>query len=201
MGHPQIQLCRKATEQTHLSLALRTTHRADSRRYALRLLNAVLGENMSSRLFQVVRETHGLAYNIQSATSFWADAGDLVISAGVEHRELMPALKLVFGELTRLAARPVGAAEFQRARDYVVGQMDLALESTESQMMTLAEQLLGYGQPISPQRVRRELAAVTPKQIQACAREFFRPERSSLACIGPHADARRLERLLTNWAR
>jgi len=195
-ARPQIRLQRKATEQTHVSLAFRTAARTDDRRHALRLLNVVLGENMSSRLFQSIREQHGLAYNIHSATSFWADAGDLVISAGLEHRELVPALRLIGRELRRLADRPVGKAEFGRARDYVLGQMDLSMEGTENQMMALGEQVLCFGGPVPPSRIRRELTAVTPRQVQACAREFFRPERSSLACIGPRADTAQLERVL-----
>lgn len=196
-GRPRIKLHRKATEQTHVSLALRTAPRRDARRYALRLLNVVLGENMSSRLFQVIREQHGLAYNIQSATSFWADAGDLVISAGVEHRELIPVLKLVRRELRRLAERPVGAAEFQRARDYVLGHLELSSEGTENQMMTLGEQVLGFGEPIPTEQICRGLCAVTPRDLQACAREFFVPAHTSLACIGPHADLKQLERALS----
>lgn len=195
---PRVRLHRKATEQTHVNLALRTAPRRDPSRYALRLLNVVLGENMSSRLFQVIREQHGLAYNIQSGTSFWADAGDLVISAGVEHRELIPVVKLVRRELRRLVERPVGKAEFERARDYVLGQLELSLEGTENQMMTLGEQVLGFGEPIPTARIRRGLRLVTPQQIQACARQFFVPERTSLACIGPHADVAKLEKVLAD---
>ena len=83
---------RRLIEQTHLNLAIRTVLRNDQHRYALRLLNVVLGENMSSRLFGVVGEQHGHAFDIQSATSFWADAGDLVTSADLDHRELTPTL-------------------------------------------------------------------------------------------------------------
>lgn len=193
---PRIVLQTKDTEQTHVSVALRTAARSDARRYALRLLNVVLGENMSSRLFQVIREQHGLAYNIQSSVSSWADTGDLVISAGLEHRELVPALRLIRGEFRRLVERPVGRAEFQRARDYVVGQMDLSLESTENQMMAVGEQVLGFGQPISPESIREGLAAVTPRDVQAVAREFFRPDRFSLATVGPKMDERKVTDVL-----
>ena len=193
---PRVKLCQKATEQTHASLAIRTVARTDERRFTLRLLNVVLGENMSSRLFQVIREEHGLAYNIHSATTFWADAGDIVISAGLEHDELEPALKLILKELRRLTERPVGRAEFGRARDYILGQLDLSLEGTENQMMALGEQVIGFGTPLNPENIRQALRAVTPRQIQACARDFFRPERLSFAAIGPSADSVRLEKML-----
>src|SRR5205085_4336663 len=91
---PQIRLFTKKTEQTQIALGIRTCSRRDERRYALRLLNTILGENMSSRLFQVVREDRGLAYSIYSSPSFFADAGDLVISAGLDTDNLHQTLKL-----------------------------------------------------------------------------------------------------------
>ena len=117
--------------------------RHDERRFGLRLLNTLIGENMSSRLFQVVREDRGLAYNIYSSLSFFDDTGDLVISAGLDTDNVFRTLKLILRELRRLTEAPPAAAELRRARDYVIGQMDLSLESTESQMMWLGEQLLG----------------------------------------------------------
>ena len=81
---PGVKLNTRKTEQTQLALGIRTCSRHDERRFALRLLNAILGENMSSRLFQVVREDRGLAYSIYSALSFWDDCGDLVIAAGLD---------------------------------------------------------------------------------------------------------------------
>ena len=81
---PVVLLHTKETEQTQIALGIRACSRHDERRFALRLLNAVLGENMSSRLFQTVREDHGLAYSIYSGNSFFDDAGDLVISAGLD---------------------------------------------------------------------------------------------------------------------
>jgi predicted Zn-dependent peptidase len=92
---PAIRLFTKTTEQTQLAMGIRTCSRHDERRYALRLLNTILGENMSSRLFQVVREDHGLAYSICSSLSFFDDVGALTISAGVETEKLQKALKLV----------------------------------------------------------------------------------------------------------
>src|SRR5436190_14903862 len=97
----QIRLFTKKTEQTQLALGIRTCSRRDGRRYALRLLNTILGENMSSRLFQVVREDRGLAYSIYSTPSFFDDTGDLVISAGLDTDNLPKTLRLIMGELRR----------------------------------------------------------------------------------------------------
>jgi predicted Zn-dependent peptidase len=123
-----------SAEQANMSLGIRTCSRHDPRRHAVRLLSVLLGENMSSRLFQVVREEHGLTYNIASSTSFWDDCGDLVISAGLDPEDLPKTLRLIRTELRRLIAKAPDPTEFRRARDYVLGQHELLLEGTEHQM-------------------------------------------------------------------
>jgi len=193
---PAVRLFTKATEQTQLALGIRTCSRHDERRYALRLLDTVLGENMSSRLFQVIREDHGLAYSISSVLSFFADAGDLVISAGLETDNLRQTLKLTINELRRLTRELVPVAEFRRARDYVVGQIDLSLESTESQMTWMGEQVLGYGKVLPPEKIKQRLAEVKRSEVRAVARDFFRPERLNLALVSPLKRAPALGKLL-----
>ena len=181
----RLRLFTKKTEQTQMALGIRTCSRYDERRFALRLLTTILGENMSSRLFQVVREDRGLAYNIYSSLSFFDDTGDLVISAGLDADNLPKALKLILRELRRLAEVPPPAGEFRRARDYVLGQIDLSLESTENQMMWMGEQLLGYGKILSPTEIKRRLSEVTPAAVRSVARDFFRSERLNLALVSP----------------
>jgi predicted Zn-dependent peptidase len=193
---PLVRLLSKKTEQTQIALGIRTCSRHDRRRYALRLLNAILGENMSSRLFQVIREDHGLAYSIYSAPSFFADTGDLVVSAGLDTDNLSKALKLVMRELRRLREAPVSGAELRRARDYVIGQMDLSLESADNQMNWLGEQLLGYGRVFTPREIKHRLCAVTPGEIRAVANDFFQPEQLNLALVSSLRSERGLAGLL-----
>ena len=193
---PRISLFTKKTEQTQMALGIRTCSRHDERRYALRLLNTILGENMSSRLFQIVREDRGLAYSIYSTPSFFSDTGDLVISAGLDTDNLSKALRLVVRELRRLTQSLPTKAELRRARDYVFGQMDLAQESTDSQMNWLGEQMLGYGRIYSPADIKRRLAQVTLSEIRDAACDFFRPERFNLALVSPMKSARHLHHTL-----
>lgn len=194
---PRIRLFTKKTEQTQLALGVRTCSRHDPRRYALRLLNTILGENMSSRLFQIIREERGLAYSIYSTPSFFEDTGDLVISAGLDADNLAKALRLVIRELRRLAQTPPGAAELRRARDYVLGQIDLGQESTDNQMNWVGEQLLGYGKVLPPAHVKSRLARISGAELRAVARDFFRPERLNLALVTPLKSARELEPILS----
>ncbi|MCX6927673.1 MAG: pitrilysin family protein [Verrucomicrobia bacterium] len=194
--HPRICLFTKETEQTQIALGVRTCSREDERRYALRLLNTILGENMSSRLFQVVREDRGLAYSIYSTPSFFSDTGDLVISAGLDTDNVTQVLQLILRELKRMREAAPSAGELRRARDYVIGQIDLGLESTEHQMNWLGEQLLGYGKILRPAQIKRRLRAVTAVEIRSAARDFFCPERLNLALVSPLKSDRAVARLL-----
>ena len=181
----RVRLHTMDTEQTQVALGIRTASRHDERRFAIRVLNAVLGECMSSRLFQCLREDRGIAYDVHSAASHFADTGGLVVYAGVEDRNLQKVLKLIATEMHRLTLRAPGLAEIRRARDYLVGQFDLALEGTEPHMSWLGEQLISFGQIVSPSLVRERLGAVTPAQVRSAAKDFFRPERMSLALVSP----------------
>jgi predicted Zn-dependent peptidase len=195
---PVVALCTKKTEQTQIAFGVRACSRHDERRHALRLLNAVLGENMSSRLFQTVREDRGLAYSIYSGNSFFDDTGDLVISAGLDLANLEKTLKIILRELKRLREEPVPAAELGRARDYLVGQLDLSLESAENQMMWAGEQWLGYGRIYAPERVKQRLSRVSAAEVRAAAREYLRPDQFNLALVSPLKSARGLEKLLAS---
>jgi predicted Zn-dependent peptidase len=193
---PRVKLHTKQTEQTQVAWGIRTCSRHDPRRYALRVLNVLLGENMSSRLFQIIREEHGLAYNICSHASCFDDVGSLTISAGMETDRLEKTLKLVSQELAKLAAKAVPAGELRRARDYVIGQLDLNLENTENQMMWLGEQYVGYGKIEAPTELKARVAEVTAAQVRAAARDFLQPDRMNLALVSPRKKANGLERLI-----
>ncbi len=181
----RVRLLTKKIAQTQLALGFRACSRHDERRYALRLLNTLLGENMSSRLFQVLREDHGLAYSIQSSLSLFDDVGTLTISAGLDTDKLPRALKLIKRELSRFTESAPTAKELRDARDYLIGQIDLSLESTENQMMWLGDQLIGYGKIIRPAQIKQRLTEVKAGQIRAAARDFLRPERMNLALVSP----------------
>jgi predicted Zn-dependent peptidase len=181
----RVRLFTKETAQTQLALGIRACSRHDERRYALRLLNTLLGENMSSRLFQVLREDHGLAYSISSSLSLFDDVGTLTISAGLDTDKLPQALKLIRRELRRFTENAPTARELRDARDYLIGQIDLSLESTENQMMWLGDQLIGYGKIIPPAQIKQRLSEVKAGQIRSVARQFLRPETMSLALVSP----------------
>ena len=195
-ARPEIKLFTRDMEQTQFALGIRTCSRHDPRRFALRLANVILGENMSSRLFQSIREEHGLAYSIYSTPNFYHDTGSLTIAAGLDTTHTQKALKLTLDELRRLRDKPPGARELRRARDYLIGQLELSLESTESQMNWVGEQLLGFDQIIPPDEIKARLNEIRPGDIRRVASDFFRPERLCLSLVSPLKSNRSLRKLI-----
>ncbi len=195
----RLQLRAREIEQTHLALGFRLFGRFDKRRYALRLLNVVLGENMSSRLFQSVREKHGLAYAVHSAAQLFADTGVLAVSAGVDTSRADRALELIVRELNVLKKTAVPAREMAEAREYAIGSLLLALENPAGHMHWLGESILNYGRIVPPEEIIAGLNAVAAEDLRRLAGEFFRPDRTSLAVLtGAKSaiSARRAETLL-----
>ncbi len=192
----QLRFYTKNCEQSHLAIGIRGYSRHDPRRYALKALSVILGENMSSRLFQTIREKHGLAYSIQSSTSYLSDTGALLISAGLDTKRLHRALALILTELRKISRQPPSAIELRRAKDYAIGQMRLGLESTANRMMWLGEHLLAYGAIQSPAEVERHIAGVSAVDVQKAAADIFRDQHLNVAVITPSKDEKAIRSLL-----
>lgn len=193
---PRIRLITKAVEQTQLAIGFRACSRHHPRRHALRLLSVILGENMSSRLFQVIREDHGLAYSISSSMNYFDDSGVFNISAGLETENVARTLALMIEEIERLKLTPPTRGELRRACDYLIGQMDLSLENTENQMMWVGEQIASYGRARDPALIKEELRQVTPAAIRQAAREFFGAARFNMAMVSPMKRLTGLDKLV-----
>lgn len=191
----------KDIEQAHLALGFRVFGRHDGRRYALRLLSVMLGENMSSRLFQVVRERHGLAYSIHSSTQLFDETGVLDIQAGVDRERRLKALEVILAEILRMREHPVGPRELRRAKDYAVGQLRISVESTTNQMMWAADNLMHYGRFLQPGEIIARVEAVTAAEIQRLARDLLGARNVSLALVAPGVDAAQQKALRAQLAR
>ena len=122
-----------------------------------------------------------------------------MISAGLETNNLSKAFRLILRELLRLVKSPPSRSELGRACDYVIGQMDLSLESTDNQMNWLGEQLLGFGRVFRPAQIKRRLREVSPLDIRAAAAEFLRPERLNVALITPLKSCKELNASLRSF--
>ncbi len=182
---PRLKIELKETEQTHFSLGFRAFPRSHPDVQALSLLNVLMGGNMSSRLFQRVREDRGLAYEIGSQVKRFRDTGLFSVSAGVEHKHLGPCLDVVLQELKRIRREPVSPKEFEQAVEYLTGQILFALEDTVEHMCWIGEceMLLGRVQPAEV--ILDQVSRVRRSDVTRAARSVLRPERLSLAVIGP----------------
>lgn len=182
---PGVACLTKPVEQTHLAIGLRGVSRHDPRRLAVKLASVILGENMSSRLFQILREEHGLAYSISSGTCHFADTGALTILAGVETDRALEALQLILRVVASLGRKLPSSAELRRAKEYVIGQLYLGLESTINQMLWVGESLVGYGSVWTPAEYEKAIEAVGPEAVQNVCRYLASDRRLCVAVVGP----------------
>ena len=175
----------RPVQQCSLALGIHGMPRKDPRRFAEKLLSVILGENMSSRLFQVVRERHGLAYYISTSVSHFHDTGAFYIQAGVDREKLEEALGLIAIELEKIARKPPTAAELRRAKDYTIGQMKLGMESTSNRMMWMGECIIGLGSILHPTHVIDTIQSVGAEDVRAVAADLFQPGKITVAAVGP----------------
>jgi predicted Zn-dependent peptidase len=185
--HPGDYLFTRDLEQAHLCLGARGLPAGDDRRFVASLLNVILGGNMSSRLFQVIREELGLAYSIYSYLSFLKDTGLLEISAGVSPKNLPPLLDAVNKELRRFKAAPVKEEELAAAKEYVKSSVILNAEDSEQRMLRLAKNEINFGHYIPLTDIIAGVEKVTGNEVLELARELLQADYWGMAALGPVA--------------
>ena len=184
---------KKSLEQVQLCLGVPARPLADDSRYISLLMNTILGGGMSSRLFQTVREEHGLAYSIYSDLSPYRDTGSLCVFAGTSADKAVELVKLVTQEFRRIKDEPVEDEELRRAKDQLKGNLLLSLESSGARMSNLARQQMYFDHFFGPQEILDSVEAVTVDEVQAMAQSLFDPERIALTMLG-RLDGVKIER-------
>ena len=182
---PVFVLQRKETEQTHLCVGVRAYRRDHPSRFSLYLLSIALGENMSSRLFQTVREKKGLAYAIHSSVICFHDTGAFIVSAGVENSKFLQAITTILRELKKAGEHGLKKAELARAKEYFMGQFAMGMERTMPNMLSLGENLLCSGRVLTKEEIFSRLLAVSVGDVQRVAADILIDNQISLAVIGP----------------
>lgn len=185
---PQLKLLPKETEQTHMALGFHGFKRDHPLKHALQLLHIVLGANMSSWLFNEVREKAGLAYEIGTQVKYFQDTGAFVVHAGIDNRKVNAAIKLILKELKKSGDRLITAAEFRRAKDFYLGQLMLALEDTFDHMLWIGESTATLDKVYSLKDIIGEVRKIKRQDIQEVARYIFQEKKINLALIGPLKD-------------
>jgi predicted Zn-dependent peptidase len=186
---PRMRFVAKETEQYHVCLGAPGIARDDDRRFALRVLDNIIGGTSSSRLFQEVREKRGLAYNVYSFQSMYAGTGQVGLYLGTRPDNVVRAMAVVADELERMRQDPASADELARSKENVKGRIVLSLESTTARMNRLGASVLADMPLMSVDEVIERIDAVTLDDIAVLARELFAPERLSAAGIGADAGA------------
>ena len=198
-GDPTLALLNRDAEQTHLTIGVRTPGRYWPRRRALAVLNTALGGGLSSRLFQQVRESRGLAYTVYSAVDTFADTGALSVYAACGPERFAEVSAVIAEVLESVARDGITDAECRIAKGSLRGSLVLGLEDSASRMHRLGRNELNYGAQRSITRTLRELDAVTVEEVNAVARVLLSGPRAA-AVLGPYRSARALPRTLREMA-
>jgi predicted Zn-dependent peptidase len=181
----RIRFDEKDTEQYHLCLGGPGISRADERRFALAVLDAIFGGSTSSRLFQEVREKRGLAYAVGSYTEQYTECGMVAMYVGTRAENVGEACEIIGGELAALRAEGASEEELRRAKEHVKGRMVLGLEATGARMARIARSVLFDIPLLSLDEMLARVDAVTTEDLAELAGEFYDPGHLSAACIGP----------------
>ncbi|HYW27608.1 MAG TPA: pitrilysin family protein [Terriglobales bacterium] len=184
LQRPVVLLHRKDTEQAHICLGTRAVSYLDDDRYALDLLNTILGEGMSSRLFLEIRERRGLAYDVHSYLTKHSDGGYFAVYLGVDPTKAEEAVDAVLLELRTIAEQPVPEVELTKAREFTKGRMRLGLEGTNSLASWLCQQELLMDKIRTVDEVIARYQAVTVEDVQRVARRVL-SQPLQVAIIGP----------------
>ncbi|MDO8510350.1 MAG: pitrilysin family protein, partial [bacterium] len=196
-SEPKLLTKHRATDQVHLVLGVRSFPIYSKEYLVMKLIDALLGGGMSSRLFQKLREEMGVGYYVRTSDNAFTDHGYFDVSTGVDKNRVGDVVKALLGEFRRLKEEKVTPSELQKAKDYFTGTMDLNLESSDS----LAE-FYGYQEVLkkpleSPADIASAVKEVSAEDIARVATLIFTNERLNLALIGPDPREDELRALLS----
>jgi len=192
---PRMHIERKDTEQVHLCLALTGLPLLHPKRFTLDLLNVILGEGMSSRLFVEIRDRLGLAYSIHSYVEHFLDTGSVTIYAGVEPKNLPVAIKAILKQLSQLK-ETVPEPELTKAKELSKGRLLLRMEDSRSVAGWIGGQEILTGRILSVDQVMSIIDAITAEELRQLAQELLIDSQLRLAAVGPIAPDETLEELL-----
>ena len=194
-GEPTLALAKRDAEQTHLSLGVRTPGRGWEHRWALAVLNTALGGGLSSRLFQEVRESRGLAYSVYSSVDVFADSGALSVYAACLPERFPDVMQVTSNVLKSVARDGITEAECRIAKGSLRGGLVLGLEDSSSRMSRIGRSELNYGKHRSIEHTLQQIGDVTVEEVNAVATRLL-GKRYGAAVVGPYASKRTLPQQL-----
>ncbi|MHB0976036.1 MAG: M16 family metallopeptidase [Candidatus Aquicultorales bacterium] len=180
----KVEVYTKPTEQAHIIYGTKAYSVSDERRFALNVLDTILGGGMSSRLFQEIREKRGLVYSVYSYHSAYAETGTIAVYAGTAPQNAELVVELSQKEIDNILKMGVGKEELERSREHIKGQLVLGLESTSRRMTRLGRAEMTHGEFLSMDEVVRKVDGVTVDIVNEIAHDLFENEMV-LAAVGP----------------
>lgn len=181
---PHVLKNKRSLEQVHVCMGVPAYELANERRYACYVLSTILGGGMSSRLFQNIREKHGLAYSVFSELNLYRDTGCLTVSGGTSLENVRKVIDMTMLEFRHLKNEMVPAEELRRAKDHLKGSLALSLESSSSHMSNLARQELFFGKFFTIDEMVESIEQVTAEEVQQIAQDFFNGRQVGLSVLG-----------------
>jgi len=176
-------------EQIHLCMGFRANSYKSPKRIIAQLLNIILGANMSSRLFEELREKKPLCYDISTELKQFRDSGGFVIHAGLGKGKIILAFQTILKELNKIKKKGVSFAELSRAKDYLLGQVTMSLERPQGRMFYQADSLLKYKKIEDFKKLKSKIASVTNCDIQSFANNIFSFKNMCISCVGNIEDS------------
>ncbi|MBW2367332.1 MAG: insulinase family protein [Deltaproteobacteria bacterium] len=195
LGRNRTTICKRDLEQVHICLGTRGLSMTDSRRFSFSLMNTVLGGNMSSRLFQEIREKRGLAYSVYSFMAAHVDTGMFGAYAAVDPKQAIETIELILKEMRQLKDCIIDADVLHDAKEYTKGNLLLASESVDNQMARLAQNEMHFGRYIPVSEVVDQVEQVTTRDICDVAVDLFQADPMAFALVGPVSDEKPFDQL------
>lgn len=192
----KVILQHKKTEQAHLIIGFEGLPAEDKDEYTVKVLAAILGGNMSSRMFLNVREAKGLCYYIRTTTDDYTDTGAITTSAGIDTSRIDLAVTAILEQYKRISEEPVGAAELKKAKEFMKGKIILRLEDSEEYAHMMGHQALLHKKIEDVDAMLEKIDAVTVADVARLTKALFREENLRCAVIGPYEDEKHFESLL-----
>ena len=193
----RVSIFYKATDQANIVLGMSGLDREDKRRYAVRVLAAILGEGMSSRLFLQVRERRGLAYHVGADHEFYKDVGAFTVDAGVKLEKIDEALEVILSELEKITKEEVGDEELKKAKEMIRGRLAIRSESTNFLAEYFGINFILDGRVETFEEYLINIDMVTKKDLKEVAKYLFDKKNYNLQIIGPLKDSARYVNLLS----
>lgn len=177
---------KKAVQQVHVLIGSSTYGYCDKKRITANILSHILGEGSSSRLFQTIREKNGIAYQLNTFLNSFYDVSSLGVYLSTNEKQAEKAQALVYSEFSKIKEKPVPGKELNRAKEYIIGNMMLGLESTSSRMFRMANSELYFNRFISPDEMVKLINSITAQEILELANEVFEENTMTRVIISPN---------------